>query len=601
MPVVDSKIVKSEIWSLSQILSERYTIDFYQREYVWQRKQIEDLLSDLSTEFLKNWRKEHSTAEVKSYDPYFMGEIVLSASEESVNAIIDGQQRITTMTLLLIFLKHRFGGVKKFPSLDSYIYRDDFGTPRFVLDIDERRECMTALFDYGVYDPKHNDTESVVNIVARYQDFEECWNEAIDDSNAAHFAYWLINGIKFSRVWTNSSEFAYVIFETMNDRGLSLTQVEMLRSYLLANIDAGQRDNAMRVFDGSVSRLSAIKLSSRSKAEFDFFKLFLRGHYADSLSQSPTSNSDFMRIGKEFHRWVRDNSAGSQLNLNSSDDFVDFIDRIDYFSRQYELIHQLINKRNTKEDLYLVVNADYGFTLQPALILSAISYQDTPEVVKKKIHIVSRYLTKVLSWRVWNHAMISQSALESHIYEACKKERGLDVDELQVLLDSGPIEIPGLGGVPHLNRMNKPKLRVLIALITEIVARESGEPHYMLNDRDIEVEHIWANHFERHTDEFASEDQFTVVRNSIGDLLVLPKSFNASYGDMEYEDKVKYYFGQNILAQSLYSAKYSNAPGFMQFLAASQLPFTSYDVFDAKAVSERSDLYRKILTWNWSR
>ena len=84
----------------------------------------------------------------------------------------------------------------------------------------------------------------------------------------------------FSKVWTNSDEFAYVIFETMNDRGLSLTQVEMLRSYLLANITAEARENAMHEFDEVVKLLVNIKLSSKSKAEFEFFKLYFRGHFS---------------------------------------------------------------------------------------------------------------------------------------------------------------------------------------------------------------------------------------------------------------------------------------------------------------------------------
>ena len=62
------------------------------------------------------------------------------------------------------------------------------------------------------------------------------------------------------------------------------------------------------------------------------------------------------------------------------------------------------------------------------------------------------------------------------------------------------------------------------------MAKGSGTPDYMLNKKEIEVEHIWSNHFEQHTDEFDNESDFQTARNSIGDLLVLPKSFNASYG-----------------------------------------------------------------------
>jgi len=598
MPTAANVIVDSKVFPLEAIFEDKFIVDFYQREFVWQRKQVEDLMMDLSTEFLKNWRNGDLPKAVASYDPYYMGEIVLSLKEGERSSIIDGQQRITTLTLLLIYLVRTYGNTPGFPDLKKLVYSDYYGEQLFNLDIEERRDCMLSLLTNGDYQPKPDDSPSVRNIVDRYADFADCWNDKIDASNVVHFAYWLKGKVVFSKVWTNSDEFAYVIFETMNDRGLSLTQVEMLRSYLLANIDEASRDKAMTTFDNVVKRLSSINLSSKSKAEFEFFKVFLRGHYAHDLSQNPTSNSDFIRIGKEFHRWVRDSSE--MLGLNSSADFVEFINRIDYFSRVYSRIYELIQQRNTSRNLYLVVNADYGFTLQPALILASVCYGDDDATVDEKIGIVSKYLTKVLTWRVWNHYLISQSSLEAPIYELCKKERGLQTSGLRALLESDPIAIPSLENAPTVNQQNRKKLTVLISLITEIVARESGEPDYPLNHRDMEVEHIWANHFADHMDEFETEAEFASVRNRVGDLLVLPKSFNASYGDDPYSSKVIQYFSQNILAQSLNSMKYINAPGFAKFRASSGLPFKSYDSFKRADISERSELYRKILLWNWS-
>ena len=74
-------------------------------------------------------------------------------------------------------------------------------------------------------------------------------------------------------------------------------------------------------------------------------------------------------------------------------------------------------------------------------ILAAIRYGDDEAVVTQKIQIVSKYLTKVLSWRVWNHWMISQSSLEPPIYELCKKIRDKDMDELQAIFNEDPIEL----------------------------------------------------------------------------------------------------------------------------------------------------------------
>lgn len=596
---MENKIVDSKVYPLKELFSDKFDVDFYQREYVWQAKQLEDLIMDLSNEFLKNWKESHTLKNVVQYDPYYMGEIVLSMKNGDRSAVIDGQQRITTLTLLLIYLLRKYGNIEKFPKgdIEKLIYSDYFGEPLFNLDIDERKECMLALYKNGEYEVQNSDSISVKNIVDRYLEIENNWNEKINENNIVSFVYWLKEKVMFSKVWTNSDEFAYVIFETMNDRGLSLTQIEMLRSYLLANINNEDRDSAMQIFDDVVRKLVNIKLTSKSKAEFEFFKMYFRGHFARDFSQAKNSKSDFVRIGKEFHRWVRDNNE--MLTLNNSSDYLEFIKRIKYFAEIYQKINDYTQERNAKDYLYLIVNSDYGFTLQPAVILASIAYKDDESTVDKKIKIVSKYLTKILSWRVWNHWMISQSALETPMYELCKAIRGKSVEELKTILASEPIELPELNNAPTLNQQNRQKIKVLLALITEIVASESNESDYILNKPDIEVEHIWANHFELHIDEFDNENDFATTRNGIGDLLVLPKSFNASYGDEPYNVKVIQYFSQNILAQTLNAKKYENNPGFIKFKEKSKLGFKPYTEFKRIAISERAELYKAILKWNW--
>ena len=113
------------------------------------------------------------------------------------------------------------------------------------------------------------------------------------------------------------------------------------------------------------------------------------------------------------------------------------------------------------------------------------------------------------------------------------------------------------------------------------------------------VEHIWADKYEEHQDEFSDKGEFAARRNAIGDLLLLPKSFNASYGDKPFSEKVVQYMGQNILAQSLNALKYKNNPGFLSFKAKSNLAFKSYSEFKNQSITERTNLYRGILLYNW--
>ena len=590
---MSNKEVYSEVQPLKTLFADKYDVDFYQREYVWKKEHLEDLIKDLSLEFLRNWKENDTTERVQTYEPYYMGEVVIS-KVGARNAIIDGQQRITTFTLLLMYLAQKHNDVAGFPKaeIDRLIYSDYFGSKRFNLEIEDRKECMLSLYENGNYVIKGNDTVSAQNLVDRYNDIEDCWDEGIDERNVTHFAYWIKEKIMFSKVWTNSNEFAYIIFETMNDRGLSLTQVEMLRSYLLAKVDEDKRSNALKVFDDVVKLLKSIS----TKAEFDFFKMYFRGHYAEDLSQK-NPDSDFVKIGNKFNRWFSESDR--KLGLIHSNDYIEFLNRIAYFAGAYKTITDKISERNTENYLYLIVNSDYGFTLQPVLLLAAVAYQDDEETINQKIRIISKYLTKVLTWRIWNHWMISQSSLEATIYDLCKTIRSKSIEDIKVILANEPIALPKLDNIPTLNQQNRNKLRVLLALITEIVARNSGEPNYILNNKDIEVEHIWANHYEEHQDECDGEWDFSNTRNQIGDLLVLPKTFNASYGDDPYEEKVKHYYGQNILAQSLNKLKYENNPGFLRFVENSSLPFMNYSKFTRNSILERSDLYKRILEWNW--
>lgn len=79
----------------------------------------------------------------------------------------------------------------------------------------------------------------------------------------------------------------------------------------------------------------------------------------------------------------------------------------------------------------------------------------------------------------------------------------------------------------------------MLSLITEIVGRESNESGYLLNKPDMEVKHIWSNYYDQHADEFNDATNFAITRNTIGDLLVLPKSFDASYSNDPNETKVE--------------------------------------------------------------
>ena len=82
-------------------------------------------------------------------------------------------------------------------------------------------------------------------------------------------------------------------------------------------------------------------------------------------------------------------------------------------------------------------------------------------------------------------------------------------------------------------------------------------------------------------------------------LLALPKSFNASYGDKPYADKLEHYYGQNLLAQSLHTKAYEHDPGFRRFVELTGLPFEAHDEFKRSEMDARQQLYGALAKQIW--
>jgi len=99
-----TNIIRADDKSIREMLDKtKYIVDFFQREYRWERKHIEQLIDDLTTKFLANYDDSHERKEVQNYERYYLGPIVLSVKRDG-RSIIDGQQRLASITLLLIYL-----------------------------------------------------------------------------------------------------------------------------------------------------------------------------------------------------------------------------------------------------------------------------------------------------------------------------------------------------------------------------------------------------------------------------------------------------------------------------------------------------------------
>lgn len=585
----------------------KYGLDYYQREYNWTSKQVEELLSDLSGRFLTDFDSSHERTAVEGYGRYFLGSVILSEKDKGSAFIVDGQQRLTTLTLLLIFLSNLQAGREDTVALADLIFSEKYGRKSFNIEVPERTSVMDKLYSGEAVEP-NGLPESVRNIVARYEDIEEQFPEELREDALPFFVDWLIDNVDLVEITAYSDEDAYIIFETMNDRGLPLSPTDMLKGYLLANIkDDEDKTAAAKVW-------KEVTLPFRSgedrSEEAAFFKAWLRSQYAATIRDRSkgATPKDWDRIGTEFHRWVRDNSQ--PLRLTSTAAVQQFIERdLAFYARQYHRLKELsATMVEGFERLYYL--AQLGFTWQYTVLLSPLDPIDDAATIDTKIGAAAAYLDILLARRIWTFRQVAYSTLENSMFLLTRDIRRKPVNELvEVLvskLDGEEFDFSSNERL-YVHQQNRRFIHYLLARMISFVEVASGAPSHFVEyltstgNAKYEVEHIWADKYERHTDEFPHENDFREYRNRIGDLLLLPKSFNAAYGALPYDEKVPHYFGQNILAQSLNGLAYERNPGFVGFVSRSGLPFRACEHFKKADLDERGSLYLKLAEVVWSK
>lgn len=580
----------------------KYSIDYYQREYKWGEKQARELIDDLTGKFLEDYQPGHSRKQVAGYPHYFLGAIIIS-KKDSANYIVDGQQRLTSLSLLLILLRNLQRGRADVVNIDELIVSEKYGQISFNLDVDERNPCMDALFAATAFDPADR-SESVQNLFGRYQDMEAAWPEELRGDALPYFVDWLLENVHLVEITAYSDDDAYTIFETMNDRGLSLSPTDMLKGYLLANIDERKRIPANARWRERIAELAA----AGKEVEADCFKAWFRSQYASKIRERKrgAKPEEFDRIGTEFHRWLRD--ASDQIGLTSSDAYFRFIDRdFDFYARQYL---RLVEASRTKVAglEHVFYNAQHGFTLQNMIILAPLRPEDDTHTVDVKMRITARFIDILLAWRLWNFRSIAYSTMQYAMFLVMRDIRGLAPQELATRLRealSEETETFVSNERLRVHQQNRYAIHRILARLTDYVETASGQAsryaEYVADGPGrYEVEHIWADHPERHTDEFSHPSDFAEHRNRIGGLLLLPKSFNASYGDLPYGEKLNHYRTQNLLAHSLHADCYSHNPGFVRLVKESGLPFRAMSSFKKSDLEERGQLYRQIAERVWN-
>lgn len=578
----------------------RYQLDPYQREYTWGREDVRQLLDDLERRFRLDWKPLHDRTETNRYAPYFLGPFVYFQNE-GVTYLVDGQQRITTLHLLLIHLRRLLQQQDYMDDanrLEGLIRTAQFGRHTFTVDIEERAPLLTVLMENDDYTLPDDAKPSLRNLKARSENLDEDFPTSLLGEALPYFHDWLLNRVCLVGIEALDRMHGWEIFETMNDRGTRLTPIDLLKSFLLGKAERSRQKQLNEAWRGMLTDLTALGSSAPS----DFIKALLLGRHAD-LGSISTDERD---IEGSFHEWIR--RRHHDLGLTKPSEYATFItNQLVPLAKKFCALRAAA-QHPTPGLEPIFFNHLNGIRSQERLIMAATYAEESSLDFKEKARLIASYLDMVYVRRLIRGHAVHSSELDEEIRTLIPimRDRKTPADVADVLGTATEHEafpdFPTFG----LGSDNRQQVHYLLARITAFVEVETKGAdriaEYLNEEHDYQIEHIWANNFERYRDQAPNRRDFDMWRNRIGALLLLHRSDNASYRDSPYREKLEHYQRQHMLSASLHKNAYKNNPRLSKFakhagIAELFRPFPGD--FDKESIKTRQRLYQRLAEIIW--
>lgn len=242
-----SKMLTAGEQPVAKVFSDDYvfTIPGYQRPYAWTTDQAGELLDDLRDSM-------NGAGDVSQLPPYFLGSIVLVKEEGSPDAeVVDGQQRLTTLTLLLAAVRTALEDDRARKGLSKLILEEGdviSGTQsRYRLTLRERDNAFFRQYvqdeggitklvqlDGKLSDSRHNLRENAKLLLAGITQ--------LPDAKRLLLAQFIATRCYLVMVCTPDLDSAYRIFDVLNSRGLNLSATDILKAKIIGQITEDRRD-----------------------------------------------------------------------------------------------------------------------------------------------------------------------------------------------------------------------------------------------------------------------------------------------------------------------------------------------------------------------
>ena len=279
-----------------------YHIDFYQREYKWNDIQVRQLIVDIFYHFDRSYA-EHSDLDpseeniTANFSWYYLNTYITNKTGGTL-FVVDGQQRLTTLTLILMVLyemcgEDHFGLSRMHEWLKTKIVGVGVGGKRqFWMAHATREPLMQAIFDGQTpTEDMLSDGITAKHIIANHELIQKELSERLQTAHQLEtFIYYLLCMVVIINLEIAQTDVP-MVFEVINDRGVRLQSYEILKGKILGLIDKQEVNQYADIWDDSLSELEA---SGDNEVDL-FFRTYLRAHFSDTRHEGQVFDGPYHR------------------------------------------------------------------------------------------------------------------------------------------------------------------------------------------------------------------------------------------------------------------------------------------------------------------
>lgn len=520
----------------------QFVLPIFQREYAWEEEEWQTLWDDIHEIYI---------AKDKNALEHFLGSLVVIAEDGKTvlgqtYTLVDGQQRLTSISVLLCALRDLLDADDKLRrKINRYLRNDDAeGNFRYkilpTVKYDDRKSYI-AMVNGNPYKRTRS------RIVDAYKFYKSLLNRCIEanEINPALFFDCLLSSIYIVFIELNRTDKPYKIFESLNHRGKSLTQADLVRNYIAMRLPHNMQQE---VFDSDWSKIEDKLSDRRETARIPELTAFLRHYLALQLGDLPRVDQVYNLFRDRIEKRMKP----------SDSEFVKEIQKLNRFASFYDRLLRPDNESRTKVKMQLrKLNILEATTAYPLLMyffdVCEKGSVDESEFLKILTVIENYLVRRFLAGEPTNylnsmftslaHELMSQNEQSSSSLEAALGERNYPSDNRlrQRLL---------------WNRLYSSNKSRRIAFVFEALNQHLGGKYAF--DIPLDggtVEHIMPqtlnDKWRKHLGD-VWQDTHRELLHTIGNLTVLTERAGASLGNKPFEEKRSFYTQETLKINSDY-------------------------------------------------